>query len=311
MISIDLHSHTTASDGTLSPLQLCERAVERGVDTLAITDHDTVAAHFFLRDFLRDNKLSGDLRLITGIELSTSWSGAEIHIVGLDFPLDHPNLQPIMSNQGKSRRKRSLHISQRLARRLPAYSAEQIFEAVLAGAIASQKASPDGFNLPDDQIQIGRPHFARWLVSIGLCKDMEDAFQKYLGNNKIGNLKAFWPPMSQGAAWIRALGGIPVLAHPGKYKMTRTRLRALLKDFKLAGGQAVEVQGSNQPHSQVEQMAGFCREFGFHGSRGSDFHNPDYPWVDIGRLPSTMPANVKPVWELFREPFGEIEKTDQ
>ena len=295
LISIDLHSHTTASDGILSPLQLCQRAVEREVKTLAITDHDTVAAHYFLRD----NPPPAELQVISGIELSTTWSGAEIHIVGLNFPLDHPDLEQIMLIQGEARRKRSLHISERLARRLPAYSAEQIFEAVLAGAIASQKASPDGFSLPDEQIQIGRPHFARWLVDLGLCKHMEDAFQKYLGNNKIGNLKAFWPPMSQGVAWIRALGGIPVLAHPGKYKMTRTKLRALLKDFKLAGGQAMEVQGSNQPHSQIEQMAGFCQEFEFHGSQGSDFHNPDYPWVDIGRLPPAMPSGVKPVWEMW------------
>ena len=295
MISIDLHSHTTASDGTLSPLQLCERAVERGVDTLAITDHDTVAAHYFLKD----NPPAGDLRLITGIELSTTWSGAEIHIVGLNFPLDHPDLQGIMTRQGEARRKRSLHISRRLATRLPAYSAEQIFEAVLAIAIASQKASPDGFSLPDDQIQIGRPHFARWLVDTGLCKHMEDAFQKYLGNNKMGNLKAFWPAMGQGVAWIRALDGIPVLAHPGKYQMTRTKLRALVKDFKLAGGQAMEVQGANQPHSQIEQMARFCREFGLHGSQGSDFHTPDYPWVDIGRLPPSMPGGVTPVWEKW------------
>ena len=266
--------------------------MERGVGTLAITDHDTVAAHHFLKK----HKPEGDLRLITGIELSTTWSGTEIHIVGLNFPLDHPDLERIISAQNESRRNRSLYISERLAKRLPSYSAQAIFNSVLAGAMARQKATSDGFFLEADHIQIGRPHFAHWLISLGLCKDVEDAFQKYLGNNKIGNLKAFWPAMSQGVAWIRALNGIPVLAHPGKYKMTRTKLCALLTDFKLAGGQALEVQGSTQPQSQIEQMARFCQQYQLCGSQGSDFHNPDYPWIDIGRLPPAMPNEVTPVW---------------
>ncbi len=291
MICIDLHSHTTASDGALGPLELCQRAQERGVSTLAITDHDTVAAHIFLRQHSLDN-----LQLITGIELSTTWSGAEIHIVGLNFPLDHPDLGQIISAQGKARRERSLHIATKLSKRLPDYSAEDIFQAVMAEAINRQKATSDGFTLNEDDIQIGRPHFANWLVAIRQCRHVEDAFQKYLGNSKIGNLKAFWPAMSQGVAWIRALGGTAVLAHPGKYKMTRTKLTALIKDFKYAGGHALEVQGSNTPQSQNDQIAGFCQRFDLSASQGSDFHNPEYPWADIGRLPPNLPRDVKPVW---------------
>lgn len=297
MICIDLHSHTTASDGTMGPVELCLRAMDRGVTTLAITDHDTVAAHYFLKN----HRPEGELEIITGIELSTSWGSSEIHIVGLNFPLDHPDLEKIVARQGEARRQRSLHIASCLAKRLPAYSAGQIFEQVLVGAIAQQKATSDGFILKPDEIQIGRPHFARWLVGIGLCKNMEDAFQKYLGAGKIGNLKAFWPPMSQAVAWVRALGGIPVLAHPGKYKMTRTKLCALIKDFKLAGGQALEVQGANQPHSQIEQMARFCKEFELSASQGSDFHTPAYPWADIGKLPPKMPEGVTPVWHHWQE----------
>ena len=295
MFCIDLHSHTTASDGTLGPVELCNRAIERGVTTLAITDHDTVAAHHFLGQ----HKPAGKLELITGIELSTTWSAAEIHIVGLNFPLDHPDLETIVSLQGGARRKRSLHITRRLARRLPDFTPEQIFTEVMAGAVARQQGTSDGFTLKQDEIQLGRPHFAQWLVSIGLCRNQEDAFQKYLGNSKMGNLKAFWPAMSQGVAWIRALGGIPVLAHPGKYKLTRTRLSALIRDFKLAGGKALEVQGANLPHSQVEQMVRFCQQFELAGSQGSDFHNPDWSWVDIGRLPPAWPKNVVPVWDLW------------
>ncbi|WP_081622187.1 PHP domain-containing protein [Endozoicomonas elysicola] len=295
LISIDLHSHTTASDGTLDPVELCLRAQERNVDTLAITDHDTVAAHHFLKEHMP----AGDLKLITGIELSTTWSGAEIHIVGLNFPLGHKDLATIVNSQGDARRKRSHHISERLARRLPEWNAELIFQQVLEGAINQQKSSTYGFTLKPDDIQVGRPHFARWLISEGFCQDMDAAFRKYLDNSKIGNLKAFWPKMSQGVAWIRALGGTAVLAHPGKYRMTATKLRALIKDFKLAGGHAMEVQGSNHPHSQVEQMARFCREFNLMASQGSDFHNPNYPWVDVGRLPPSLPENITPVWQAW------------
>lgn len=295
MTIIDLHSHTTASDGTLDPLELCQRAQERGVHTLAITDHDTVAAHQFLGEYMAQI----DLQLITGIELSSTWSGAEIHIVGLNFPLNHNDLAMVVTAQSDARRQRSLHIAERLARRLPSWQGEQIFQQVLDSVVAQQKSSPHGFTLSPEEVQIGRPHFARWLISQQLCQDMDNAFRKYLDNSKIGNLKAFWPNMSQAVAWIRALGGIAVLAHPGKYGMTATKLRALIKDFKLAGGHAMEVQGGNTPHSQIQQMARYCREFNLMASQGSDFHNPDYRWVDIGRLPPSLPEGLTPVWSSW------------
>ncbi len=259
---------------------------------LAITDHDTVAAHHFLRT--RSNH--DDLTLISGIELSTSWSSAEIHIVGLNFPLESPDLQNIVDQQGAARRKRSLHISERLSRRLPDWSAEAIFNAVLSLAMNNQKQGNDGFQLKEDDVQIGRPHFAQWLIETGFCKDMNEAFRKYLGNGKMGNLRTFWPPMGQAVAWIRAIGGTAVLAHPGKYDMTRTKLRALINDFNLAGGHALEVQGSNQPQSQREQLARFCLEFDLKASQGSDFHNPDYRWNDVGKLPASLPYDIEPVW---------------
>lgn len=265
---------------------------------LAITDHDTVAAHTFLAQHPPAEGLqpAGNLKVITGIELSTTWSGAEIHIVGLNFPLDHPDLPPIIRHQGEARRKRSLHIAHRLSRRLPDFPEDRIFSEVLSVAIQRQKKSPNQFTLDPDQVQIGRPHFAHWLIQMGACTDADSAFRKYLDNSRIGNLKAFWPPMSRAVAWIRALGGTAVLAHPGKYRMTATKLRALIKDFKLAGGHAMEVQGSNHPPSQVEQMARYCQQFELKASQGSDFHNPDYPWVDVGRLPPALPAGTTPIW---------------
>ncbi len=295
LISIDLHSHTTASDGTLDPIELCNRALERNVNVLAITDHDTVAAHHFLQKHWQND----DLQLISGIELSTTWSGAEIHIVGLNFPLDHPDLPMVVNAQGESRRQRSHHIAERLARRLPDWEADAIFEQVLDIAIAKQRCSEHGFELTPGDIQIGRPHFARWLINQDYVNNMDSAFRKYLDNSKIGNLKAFWPRMSQAVAWIRVLGGTAVLAHPGKYRMTATKLRALIKDFKLAGGHAMEVQGSNHPQSQIDQIARYCQDFELLASQGSDFHTPDYPWVDIGRLPPKLPNGLEPVWSQW------------
>lgn len=294
---VDLHSHTTASDGLLDPVELLQRARERGVNVLAITDHDTVDAHHFLQQ--HPQYLGDDLQLITGIELSTTWGSTEIHIVGLNFPLDHPDLARIVEYQSNARRERSLHIANKLAKRLTDFSAEQIFEAVLDDMANTQQQSSHGFELPRERIQIGRPHFARWLIKEGYSHDMEGAFRKYLSTSKMGNLKSFWPAMSQGVAWIRALGGTAVLAHPARYDLTTSKLRAVIKDFKLAGGHALEVQGSNHQPSQIQQMARFCQEFELKGSQGSDFHNPAYPWIDIGRLPPSLPADIEPVWHGF------------
>ncbi|MDP0562244.1 MAG: PHP domain-containing protein [Candidatus Endonucleobacter sp. (ex Gigantidas childressi)] len=290
---VDLHSHTTASDGSLSPIQLYKRAHSQNVTTLAITDHDTHAAC----QYLHSVSLPSGPRIIPGIELSTTWSGVEIHIIGLNFSLDNPDLDIIVQKQSQARYQRSLHIAKQLARRLPlGLSAEMIFAAVLLEAKKAQQIASDGFYLPDERIQTGRPHFAKWLKREGLVKNDQEAFKKYLSNNRLGNLRAFWPSMSQGVARIRGVGGSAVLAHPGKYGMTRTKLKALISDFKLAGGHALEVVGCNVPSSQIQQIASFCQEFSLKGSQGSDFHNPESPWVELGRL-TGMPKNVIPIWE--------------
>ncbi|MDP0589014.1 MAG: PHP domain-containing protein [Candidatus Endonucleobacter bathymodioli] len=293
MSIIDLHSHTTASDGSLSPTQLYERAHRKNVTTLAITDHDTLAACKYLSSV----SLPPGPRIIPGIELSTTWSGVEIHVIGLNFSLDNPDLDSIVQKQSQARYQRSLHIAKQLARRLPlGYSAEVIFAAVLLQAKTTQQMASDGFHLPDEHIQTGRPHFAKWLKSEGLVKNDQEAFKKYLGNNGLGNLRAFWPSMSQGVARIRGVGGSAVLAHPGRYGMTRTKLKALISDFKLAGGHALEIVGCNVPSSQIQQLASFCQEFSLKGSQGSDFHCAERPWVELGRF-AAMPKNVIPIWD--------------
>ncbi|MGI9276403.1 MAG: PHP domain-containing protein [Endozoicomonas sp.] len=290
----DLHCHTTASDGTLSPLQLYHRARDKGVEMLAITDHDSVEAH----RFLSSQKLDGP-QLITGMELSTTWSGVEIHVVGLNFPLDHPDLSTVIETQNTARKNRSVHIAGKLVKQLKLpLSREALYQEIVELALGRQKQNDDGFTLSETSIQTGRPHFAAWLTDKGYCKDANDAFNRYLGNRQLGNLRAFWPAMSQGVAWIRALGGSAVLAHPAKYKMTRTKLRALVKDFKIAGGHALEVTGSIQPPGQAESLAKLCLDFDLKASRGSDFHSPHNQWVEIGKL-APLPSGLTPVWDKW------------
>ncbi len=292
-MSVDLHCHTTASDGTLTPRQLYQRAHAKGVEILAITDHDTIAGFSWLQQHLPTE----GPRLVPGIELSTRWSGIEVHIVGLNFDTTHASVGHIVDIQSQARQARAKHIAGRLAKRLGSpWSSEGIIAEVLSLKKAAQRQNNDECYLRDDEHQLGRPHFARWLVKTGIINDASNAFKKYLGNNKLGNLCAFWPGMSEGVARIRALGGTAVLAHPGKYRMTRTRLRALITDFKYAGGHALEVSGGTTPHSQVQQLAGFCQEFGLKASQGSDFHTPDNPWIELGKMPP-LPASTSPVWE--------------
>lgn len=169
-------------------------------------------------------------------------------------------------------------------------------DEVIDLALNRQKQSADGFVLSRNDIQTGRPHFAYWLMARGYVNEMQAAFDKHLSHQKIGNLKAFWPPMSQAIAWIRALDGTAVLAHPGKYKMTRTKLRALVKDFKQAGGHALEVSGCQQPPGQRETLASLCEDFQLKASRASDFHTPANPWVELGKA-SELPDDSLPVWE--------------
>ncbi|WP_422138365.1 PHP domain-containing protein [Endozoicomonas sp. ALC020] len=291
-LNVDLHCHTTASDGSMGPLEVYERARYKGVDILAITDHDSVAAH----QFLSNKTLSGP-RLITGTELSTTWSAMEIHIVGLNFSLSNPDLERIIHHQCSARKQRSLMIASRLMKQLKLkISADTLMNEVIDLALNRQKQSPDGFVLSRENIQTGRPHFAQWLIEKGYVKEMQAAFDRHLSHQKIGNLKAFWPPMGQAVAWIRALNGTAVLAHPGKYKMTRTKLRALVKDFKLAGGHALEVSGCQQPPGQREALASLCQDFELRASRASDFHTPAKPWVELGRAPE-LPKGALPVWE--------------
>ncbi|WP_238946806.1 PHP domain-containing protein [Seongchinamella unica] len=263
---IDFHTHTTASDGALTPAEMLGRAAAAGIGLLAITDHDTV------RGYRAAQAISSDypeVHLVPGIEYSCRWSATTIHIVGLGMDCDHPAMVEGLAVLDAARIERGEKIAQRLERRG--------FEGALAGAVAEAGES-----------QLGRPHFSAWMVAQGHVRDHNEAFDKYLGQGKPGDVKAFWPELAEVVQWIAQAGGVAVIAHPLKYSFTRMKLRRLVKDFVAAGGQAMEVLSGRQTPDQSHRLQRLADEFGLQVSAGSDFHrdgpfNPDLG-VELGRL---------------------------
>ncbi|PCI18634.1 MAG: phosphatase [Piscirickettsiaceae bacterium] len=272
-MKVDLHSHTLVSDGHLSPKELVARAIENDVDILSITDHDSTGAYVELGDL---NAYS--IKLIPGIELSTQWRGIGVHIVGLNIDLDNEVIQAGVKRQAVSRAERAELIAKRL------------IKLGLSVDLVRVKAIAGGVN-------IGRPHFAQHLVEIGAVKDFAMAFKKYLGNGKAGDVKQCWAALPDIVGWITASGGTAVLAHPLKYKMTRTKLSALLDEFSAVGGQAMEVVSGVQTNDVTGQMGALCKEKNLLASCGSDFHQPSQ-WSEIGRM-SALPKQCEPVWATW------------
>ncbi len=270
----DLHTHSSASDGYLSPQALLAFAASHGVDVISITDHDTVNAYDQL--ILEEDSA---VTLIPGIELSSVWQGRSIHIVGLNIDCRNPELLGGITRQQQARDERAKTI----AARLTGLDIDNPYEAVrrLAG-----------------EASIGRPHFAKHLVDIGKVRDVRTAFRKYLGTGKIGDVTQGWAPMTDVIAWIIAAGGIPVLAHPAKYKFTTTKLRALLADFRDSGGLGVEVVCGRQEPDLTKRLANIAIDLDLLASTGSDFHHPDNKWSRPGGFPA-LPDNVVPVWDRW------------
>lgn len=278
MNKYDLHTHTKCSDGSLPVTELIDLAIERGITHLAITDHDTVKAHLQLaanNNFYKDDEIN----IIKGIELSSQWNNMGIHIVGLNIDVNSTAIETAVAHQTQLRLQRVKTIAKKLTQRG--------FPDITQGAT---KLAGDS--------QIGRPHIAQYMVEEGMVLNVGQAFNKYLGAGKVGDVSNIWPDLEKVVEWINAAGGIAVLAHPSRYKMTRTKRRRLMADFADAGGQAIEVCAGNQVPGVAEEMAALCSEFDFHASVGSDFHNPNYKWVKLGQYPK-LPISCRPVWELF------------
>lgn len=276
----DLHVHTCRSDGRLTPEAVVRRAADNGVRHLAITDHDTFSG----LDAARASA-SGLVDLVPGIELSVTWARGTLHVVGLWVDPDNDALRVAVHDNDRERHTRAERIAGRLAR------------SGLDGTLEGARAQTAPGAVP------GRVHFARHLVERGAVGDVREAFKRFLRAGRPGAVASRWISLEAGVAAIRAAGGVAVLAHPLRYGLTATRLREATRAFREAGGEAVEVVCGGDGPGQRGSASALARRYGLAGSVGSDFHDPDQTWRDIGRLPP-LPADITPVWSLRAEGEG-------
>jgi predicted metal-dependent phosphoesterase TrpH len=277
-LNADLHSHSTISDGTLPPETLAARAKANGVELWALTDHDELGGQ---RRAMAAAKAL-DLPYLTGAEVSVTFAGTTVHIVGLGFDLDDAALNAGLEATRGGRHQRALDMSDGLAKA----GIPDAFEGALRYV-----GNPE---------LISRTHFARHLVESGVCSDTHEVFRRFLTDGKPGYVPHRWATLRDAVRWITEAGGIAVIAHPGRYKFTANEEFALFCEFKAHGGRAVEVvTGSHAPHDFVK-YADMAREFGLYASRGADFHSPEESHIDLGALPE-LPASLTPVWEPLHD----------
>lgn len=273
--AIDLHMHSTASDGRLSPSAVVDRAVAQGVRLMALTDHDTLDG---VAEAMQAAKAAA-IRCLSGIELSARWARGVVHIVGLHFDPDAVALRRGVEAQQAERRRRAEQIALRLER------------AGCTG-IGDRVAAAVGDGVP------GRAHFARDLVQTGHARDIQHAFDRYLQRGRRGYAPVQWASVEEVVHWIQAAGGVAVFAHPLRYHISRGALRAAIQSFVHAGGEAIEVCNGGGGRDDPAAAAALARRFGLKVSMGSDFHDPDFPWIEIGRL-APIPRDLQPVWQAW------------
>jgi predicted metal-dependent phosphoesterase TrpH len=274
-LNIDLHTHSTCSDGSLTPADLVARAAAAGVEVLALTDHDTVAG---LDEAEHSAGVHG-LRLVPGVEISASWRAQAIHVLGLWIDPASEELRGALRAQAERRRVRMRKMCARLEKLgLPG--------PALLAAVEAQPGLPT------------RAHLANALVAGGHVDRADQAFRKYLGAGKSANVAADWPELAAVVGWIRAAGGVAALAHPARYALSGGARRQMLADFVSAGGGALEVVTGGNGAQHVEGLAALAVKLGLMGSVGSDFHDPQLTWNPLGRS-LKLPDCVTPVWRSY------------
>jgi predicted metal-dependent phosphoesterase TrpH len=278
LTNADLHSHSNVSDGTLSPEDLAARAHAQGVELWALTDHDEISG----LHRARDAALAVGMDWLAGTEVSVSFAGETVHIVGLGFEPDDAALQAGLAATRGGRRERA----QRMAEGLAAAGVPGAFEGALRYV-----GNPD---------LISRTHFARYLVESGVCSDTYEVFRRFLTDGKPGYVPHQWARLGDAVRWITQAGGVAVIAHPARYKFSPSAEYALFSEFVAHGGRGVEVMTGS--HSEAERLryADMALEFDLLASRGSDFHSPTESRTDLGTLPD-LPGRLRPVWEALQE----------
>ncbi|MEO6022890.1 MAG: 3',5'-nucleoside bisphosphate phosphatase [Burkholderiales bacterium] len=277
MNNVDFHCHSNISDGVYSPAEVVRFAAENGVDTLALTDHDSLDG---LTDAADAAKQLG-IYFVNGIEISVTWSGRTLHIVGLDIDPAESRLQSGLQTIRSGRLQRAEKMAEGLAK------------VGIGGTLQGALGHAD-----NNVAMIGRAHFARHLVAAGHVKDVKSVFRKYLVPGKPGYVPHEWASLSDAVNWITGSGGIAVVAHPGRYDIGPNVMKRLLTEFKELGGRGIEVMTSNHSNDQVIRFAALAKEFELLASRGSDFHGEQGGRVQLGRIPP-LPPGVTPVWSLL------------
>ncbi|MEZ5660698.1 MAG: 3',5'-nucleoside bisphosphate phosphatase [Burkholderiaceae bacterium] len=272
-MNADLHSHSSWSDGVLAPAELVRRAHAAGVELFALTDHDETGG--VAEAAAEAARL--DMSFVPGVEISVTWAGKTLHVVGLDIDTRHPGLVAGLASIRAGRDERAREMAERLER----LGVSGAYE----GAIA-QVRNPS---------LVSRTHFARHLVSSGVCSHMDEVFSRFLGEGAPAYVPHQWARLTDALGWIRDSGGVAVLAHPGRYRLDGMMRDTLIDEFRAGGGQAIEVVTGSHTRDQYRQYARVALDAGLYGSRGSDFHGPGESRVDLGDLPH-LPDGVEPVW---------------
>ncbi len=275
-MNVDLHCHSNVSDGALPPAEVARRAARAGVHVWALTDHDELGG----LDEAREAAAAEGMRFIAGVEISVSWRGGTIHVVGLRIDAGNAELVAGLSQVRGGRLMRARAMAEDLAK--------VGIEGALEGALAQT----------DNPSMVGRTHFARFLVEQGLVASTREVFRRYLVPGKPGYVPHQWAELAHAVRWIRAAGGHAVLAHPGRYGYSAGALESLLNEFRDAGGEAIEVVTGSHSPEQTRQYAEIARQFDFAASRGSDFHGPD-EGAEFGTLPP-LESGLRPVWRHWR-----------
>ena len=278
LLNADLHCHSVVSDGTLTPEALAARAKANGVQLWALTDHDEIGGQE--RAMAAAKAL--DMKYLTGVEISITFAGKTVHIVGLGFDHTHSDMVQGLRNTRGGRAERAKEMSEGLAK------------------VGIHGAYEGALKFAGNHELISRTHFARFLVESGVCKDTSEVFRKYLTENKPGFVPHRWASLENAVNWITGAGGVAVIAHPARYGFTANEEFALFTEFINHGGRGVEVITGSHSSADALQYADTALEFNLAASRGSDFHSPDESHTDLGTLP-WLPGQLRPVWELLSD----------
>lgn len=276
ILNADLHSHSIVSDGTLTPEELAARAAANGVELWSLTDHDEIAGQRRAMEAAREH----GVKYLTGTEISVSFAGRTVHVVGLGFDPDDEamNRGLLAVRGGRDARAREM--------------ADGLAKVGIKGAYEGARQYVGNPEL------VSRTHFARFLVETGVCRDSYEVFDRFLTEGKPGFVEHKWASLGDAVRWIRSAGGMAIIAHPARYRFTPNEEFALFTDFRHHGGHGVEVVTGSHTAAEYIEYGQTAREFGLAASRGSDFHCPRESRTDLGALPY-LPGELTPVWELL------------